>query len=206
MWFCAVRACRPGRAPGSFRTVQVGRESVLITRSRNRRDPGLLQRLPAPRREAVHRGHRRGQARLPVPVSRLDLRPRRQADRGTEPHQDARHRPARIRPAQDRRARMARLRLGLPGRRVRRRSRTPWSRTSSTGSVTPRRSSTTTSSTWRSAAGSSTTSKANWKLIIENFMECYHCATIHPELTEVLPGVRRRPGRPVLRRPRRRIR
>lgn len=22
--------------------------------------------------------------------------------------------------------------------------------------------------------------KANWKLIIENFMECYHCATIHP--------------------------
>ncbi|MBC7723843.1 MAG: aromatic ring-hydroxylating dioxygenase subunit alpha [Burkholderiaceae bacterium] len=28
---------------------------------------------------------------------------------------------------------------------------------------------------------------ANWKLIIENFMECYHCATIHPELTEILP-------------------
>lgn len=29
--------------------------------------------------------------------------------------------------------------------------------------------------------------KSNWKLIVENFMECYHCATIHPELTEVLP-------------------
>jgi len=29
--------------------------------------------------------------------------------------------------------------------------------------------------------------KANWKLIIENFMECYHCAIIHPELTDVLP-------------------
>jgi Rieske 2Fe-2S family protein len=29
--------------------------------------------------------------------------------------------------------------------------------------------------------------RANWKLVIENFMECYHCATIHPELTEVLP-------------------
>jgi Rieske 2Fe-2S family protein len=28
---------------------------------------------------------------------------------------------------------------------------------------------------------------ANWKLIVENFMECYHCATIHPELTKVLP-------------------
>ena len=31
--------------------------------------------------------------------------------------------------------------------------------------------------------------KANWKLIVENFMECYHCATIHPELTEVLPEI-----------------
>jgi Rieske 2Fe-2S family protein len=29
--------------------------------------------------------------------------------------------------------------------------------------------------------------KANWKLLIENFQECYHCATIHPELVEVLP-------------------
>ncbi len=28
---------------------------------------------------------------------------------------------------------------------------------------------------------------ANWKLVVENFQECYHCATIHPELTEVLP-------------------
>ncbi|GLZ48815.1 (2Fe-2S) ferredoxin [Actinomycetospora sp. NBRC 106375] len=29
--------------------------------------------------------------------------------------------------------------------------------------------------------------KANWKQIVENFMECYHCGTIHPELSEVLP-------------------
>jgi Rieske 2Fe-2S family protein len=28
---------------------------------------------------------------------------------------------------------------------------------------------------------------ANWKLIVENFMECYHCATIHPELVSMLP-------------------
>jgi Rieske 2Fe-2S family protein len=28
---------------------------------------------------------------------------------------------------------------------------------------------------------------ANWKLIIENFMECYHCSSIHPELVGVLP-------------------
>jgi Rieske 2Fe-2S family protein len=31
---------------------------------------------------------------------------------------------------------------------------------------------------------------ANWKLLIENFMECYHCATIHPELTNTLPEFR----------------
>ncbi|MFC9909523.1 SRPBCC family protein [Streptomyces sp. NPDC127197] len=29
--------------------------------------------------------------------------------------------------------------------------------------------------------------KANWKLIVRNFMECCHCATIHPELTNALP-------------------
>ena len=28
---------------------------------------------------------------------------------------------------------------------------------------------------------------ANWKLIVENFMECYHCSAIHPELVDVLP-------------------
>jgi len=33
MWFCAVRAADLDK-PGAFKTVQVGRESVLITRSR----------------------------------------------------------------------------------------------------------------------------------------------------------------------------
>lgn len=28
---------------------------------------------------------------------------------------------------------------------------------------------------------------ANWKLIVENFMECYHCSSIHPELVDVVP-------------------
>src|SRR5258706_1105249 len=27
---------------------------------------------------------------------------------------------------------------------------------------------------------------ANWKLMMENFNECYHCATLHPELNKVL--------------------
>jgi len=33
--------------------------------------------------------------------------------------------------------------------------------------------------------------RANWKLIVENFMECYHCATLHPELVTVLPEFKR---------------
>ena len=28
---------------------------------------------------------------------------------------------------------------------------------------------------------------ANWKVIIENYNECYHCSSIHPELCEVTP-------------------
>lgn len=32
---------------------------------------------------------------------------------------------------------------------------------------------------------------ANWKIILENFNECYHCGPIHPELCEVVPDFRR---------------
>jgi glycine betaine catabolism A len=31
---------------------------------------------------------------------------------------------------------------------------------------------------------------ANWKLIYENFQECYHCANIHPELVSTIPRFR----------------
>ncbi len=32
--------------------------------------------------------------------------------------------------------------------------------------------------------------RANWKLLLENFMECYHCGPMHPELCHLLPGFR----------------
>ena len=32
--------------------------------------------------------------------------------------------------------------------------------------------------------------RANWKVIVENFMECYHCAPMHPELVRLLPAFR----------------
>ncbi len=33
--------------------------------------------------------------------------------------------------------------------------------------------------------------QANWKIVIENYNECLHCPTIHPELVAVVPAYRR---------------
>jgi Rieske 2Fe-2S family protein len=30
--------------------------------------------------------------------------------------------------------------------------------------------------------------QANWKIILENFMECYHCGVVHPEYSRVMAG------------------
>jgi len=35
---------------------------------------------------------------------------------------------------------------------------------------------------------------ANWKAILENFNECYHCAGVHPELCKVVPDFRKGGG------------
>jgi glycine betaine catabolism A len=35
---------------------------------------------------------------------------------------------------------------------------------------------------------------ANWKVMLENYNECYHCAGVHPELCGVVPAFRRRGG------------
>jgi len=37
---------------------------------------------------------------------------------------------------------------------------------------------------------------ANWKLICENFQECYHCRNIHPELVATIRSSSRRPSGP----------
>ncbi|MCX4970452.1 aromatic ring-hydroxylating dioxygenase subunit alpha [Streptomyces sp. NBC_00654] len=31
---------------------------------------------------------------------------------------------------------------------------------------------------------------ANWKILYENFCECYHCSTMHPEICQILPSWR----------------
>ncbi len=32
------------------------------------------------------------------------------------------------------------------------------------------------------------TVNSNWKIVLENFMECYHCGVVHPEYTRVMAG------------------
>ena len=36
--------------------------------------------------------------------------------------------------------------------------------------------------------------EANWKVIMENYNECYHCGGVHPELCEVVPAFRQDGG------------
>jgi len=35
---------------------------------------------------------------------------------------------------------------------------------------------------------------ANWKVILENYNECYHCAGVHPELCKIVPAFREQGG------------
>lgn len=42
----------------------------------------------------------------------------------------------------------------------------------------------------KAAARKSYDAKANWKLVIENFTECFHCPSVHPELCDIVPGFR----------------
>jgi len=36
--------------------------------------------------------------------------------------------------------------------------------------------------------------RANWKVLAENYNECYHCGPVHPELCEVVPAFKRDGG------------
>ncbi len=36
--------------------------------------------------------------------------------------------------------------------------------------------------------------RANWKVVLENYNECYHCGPVHPELCRLVPAFKRRGG------------
>lgn len=183
-WFCAVRSADLGK-PGAFRTVQVGRESVLVTRNRHG-TPGAFLNV------CRHRGARlctgeagevRRSLQCPYHAWTYDLDGRLVA----APNLAAM-------PTLDRAAyglHRVHLREWLGYLWVCLAEEPPSFGETVVADVTGRLGPGVLEHyrVEELALGRRVSYEvaANWKLIIENFMECYHCATIHPELTEVLP-------------------
>jgi Rieske 2Fe-2S family protein len=187
MWFCAVRAADLA-APGSYRTVQVGRESILIVRTREG-DGVVRAYLNACR----HRGaqlctEESGQ------VKRTFRCPYHAWTYGLDGALVAAPNLAKM-PDVDR------VEYGLLTVHVREwlgyvwlclADEPPEFEQDVIGAAVERLGSVEAIEHYgveRLEVGKRITYdvKANWKLVIENFMECYHCSTIHPELVGVLP-------------------
>ncbi|GAB2783505.1 aromatic ring-hydroxylating oxygenase subunit alpha [Streptomyces daliensis] len=185
LWFCAVRAGDLDR-PGAFRTVQIGRENVLVTRNRRGGIRAFLNvcRHRGARLCTQESGEVRRNLQCPYHAWTYDLDGKLIAAPNLTSMPDV-----------DRGA------YGLRGLHVREWLGYVWvcvaeeppsfeetvlrdvaERLGDAGVIGHYRPE-------QLALGRRVTYdvRANWKLIIENFMECYHCATIHPELTEVLP-------------------
>ncbi|MEV7085684.1 aromatic ring-hydroxylating dioxygenase subunit alpha [Streptomyces sp. NPDC093085] len=185
LWFCAVRSADLP-APGAFRTVTVGRESVLVTRNRK---GGLRAFLNVCR----HRGARlcteesgevRRTLQCPYHAWTYDLDGKLVAAPNLVKMPDV-----------DRVAyglRSVALREWLGYAWVCLAEEPPSFEETVMGAAVERLGDAASIERYRTgelALGRRVTYdvRANWKLIVENFMECYHCATIHPELTEILP-------------------
>ncbi len=186
---CAASARRSSPAPGSTAAAPTrspspgtlprdGRRRRADSRhARPRGSPARVrQRLPPPRcgvdgrlREAQH---------APVPLPRLDVRPRRLAASCAALRARAGFRPATI------------------GRCYRRAS-TPGDRSSSSIRTRPRYRSPSSSASCRRSWHATIDidaiefhsrvefgANANWKIVVENFLECYHCPTAHPSFSE----------------------
>jgi glycine betaine catabolism A len=185
MWFCAVRSSDVG-APGSFKTVQVGRESVLVTRNRKGQARAFFN-------VCRHRGaqlctEESGEARrafqCPYHAWTYDFDGKLVAAPNLTKMPD-----------------IDRVEYGLRTIAVQEwlgyvwvclAEQPPSFDETVRGAVVERLGNLESLENYgveNLAVGRRIVYdvKANWKLIIENFMECYHCATIHPELTEVLP-------------------
>ncbi|MFE7129552.1 aromatic ring-hydroxylating dioxygenase subunit alpha [Streptomyces sp. NPDC057638] len=185
LWFCAVR-CSELASPGAFRTVMIGRENILIVRHG---DGGLRAFLNVCR----HRGARlcteeagevRRTLRCPYHAWSYDL----DGALVAAPHL------ARM-PDLDRAGyglRPVALREWLGYAWLCLADEPPPFEESVPGAAAERLGEAAAIDRYRAedlAVGRRIRYdvRANWKLIVENFMECYHCPTIHPELTAVLP-------------------
>ncbi|MFJ5677826.1 aromatic ring-hydroxylating dioxygenase subunit alpha [Streptomyces sp. NPDC093097] len=185
LWFCAVRGADLAR-PGAFRTVRVGRESVLITRNR----AGALRAFLNVCR---HRGAQlcteesgavRRNLQCPYHAWTYDLDGRLVAAPNLQQMPDL--------------DRTGRGLVAVPVREwlgyawVCLADEPPSFEDTVIGAAVERLGDVAAIDRYRTetlALGRRIRYdvRANWKLLVENFMECYHCATIHPELTDVLP-------------------
>ncbi|MGP4051026.1 aromatic ring-hydroxylating oxygenase subunit alpha [Streptomyces sp. 2A115] len=185
MWFCAVRAADLVK-PGAFRTVQIGRENVLVTRSRTGELRAFLNvcRHRGARLCTEESGEVRRNLQCPYHAWTYDLDGKLIAAPNLVRMPD-----------------VDRTEYGLVKVALREwlgyawlclADEPPSFEETVMGATIERLGDVASIERYRTeslALGKRVTYdvKANWKLIVENFMECYHCATIHPELTEVLP-------------------
>ena len=185
MWFCAVRSADLAE-PGAFRTVQVGRENVLITRSRTGELRAFLNicRHRGARLCLEEAGRVRRTLRCPYHAWTYDLDGRLVAAPNLVKMPDV-----------DRVAyglvKVA-LREWLGYAWVCLADEPPFFEDTVVGAAVERLGDAAAIEHYgveRLVLGKRIVYdvQANWKLIVENFMECYHCATIHPELVGVLP-------------------
>ncbi|MBB4933021.1 Rieske 2Fe-2S family protein [Lipingzhangella halophila] len=185
MWFCAVRAADLDR-PGAFRTVSVGRESVVVSRNRAGEVRAFLNvcRHRGARLCTEEQGQVRRSFKCPYHAWTYDL------DGGLVAAPNLASMPDVDRAAQGLIRVHVREWLGYVWVCL---ADEPPSFTETVEDVVAQRLGTAESITNYGVDGLalgrriSYDVRANWKLVIENFMECYHCGTIHPELTEVLP-------------------
>ncbi|NEB78130.1 aromatic ring-hydroxylating dioxygenase subunit alpha [Streptomyces sp. SID14478] len=185
MWCCAVRSADLDRA-GAFRTVRIGRESVLITRSRSGALKAFLNvcRHRGARLCTEEQGQVRRNLQCPYHAWTYDLDGRLIAAPNLVSMPDV-----------DRSAYglvEVALREWLGYAWVCLADAPPSFEETVVGAAVERLGDAAAIDRYRTAdlaLGRRITYdvRANWKLIVENFMECYHCATIHPELTDVLP-------------------
>ncbi|PKV84545.1 aromatic ring-hydroxylating dioxygenase subunit alpha [Streptomyces sp. TLI_146] len=185
LWFCAVRAADLDR-PGAFRTVQVGRENVLVVRTREGAPRAFLNvcRHRGARVCAEESGTVRRTLQCPYHAWTYDLEGRLVAAPNLARMPDV--------DREERGLLRVALREWLGYVWVCLAEEPPSFEDTVVGAATERLGDPAAVERYRAAELAlgrriSYDVRANWKLIVENFMECYHCATIHPELTHVLP-------------------
>ena len=170
---------RAARGPAATSPPRAGIPARARRPRRERRAPRLSQRVPPPCLAAAER-RRPVQGRDPLPLPRLDLSLRRHADR---------------RPGGPRVRRAARQVPRSACCRSASRSCAAWC--SSTSTTTPRRwptwSATSRSGsqryripTLRPLAPGGGSQPANWKVVVENYIEGYHIPIAHPGLMRML--------------------